>query len=201
MKGLLLSLGLVALFALCAQSDIPVQPDFQDDKIVGKWYSLAVASNFDWYLPSKQYMKSCPTVITPTADGNLESVSTYPNLDRCEKTTMRYFKTDQPGRFHAKIIQIGTVDLNRIDTPDFPWADSGEDYDVRFVETNYEEYALMSMRKTKGPDVYTTVALLGRDKELRPELLAKFRNFCQEQGLGEDNILILPQTDQCMPEA
>ncbi|XP_075435226.1 lipocalin-like [Ascaphus truei] len=186
MKGLLLSLGLVALFALCAvcaQSDIPVQPDFQDDKIVGKWYSIALASNFDWFLPNKQNMKMYTAVLTSTADGNFEGVSIHPNSDRCEKKTLKYFKTDQPGRLHTEIQR------------------SGQDIDVRFVETNYEEYAMMSMRNTNGPDVYTSVTLFGRGKELRPELLTKFRNFSLEQGLGEENIRIMPQTDQCMTEA
>ncbi|MEE6516808.1 hypothetical protein FKM82_026565, partial [Ascaphus truei] len=80
MKGLPLSLGLVALFALCAQSDIPVQPDFQADKIVGKWYSIALASNSNsnWFQSKKQYMKMGTIFFTPTADGNLEVVATYP---------------------------------------------------------------------------------------------------------------------------
>ncbi|MEE6518388.1 hypothetical protein FKM82_029385 [Ascaphus truei] len=77
MKGLLLSLGLVALFALCAQSDIPVQHDFQDDKIIGKWYSIAVAYNFDWLQPNQMSMKMGTIVITQTADGNLGVVATY----------------------------------------------------------------------------------------------------------------------------
>ncbi|MEE6518386.1 hypothetical protein FKM82_029383 [Ascaphus truei] len=70
-----------------------------------------------------------------------------------------------------------------------------------FVGTNYKEYALMSISNTTGTDVYTLSILFGRGKELGPELLAKFRNFCLQQGIGEDNILILPQTDQCMTEA
>ncbi|MEE6512917.1 hypothetical protein FKM82_020264 [Ascaphus truei] len=104
-------------------------------------------------------------------------------MNICVKKTMIYFKTDQPGHFRSK------------------FQNSGQDIDVRFVKTNYEEYALMSTRNTKGPDVYTMVTLLGRGKELRPELLARFRNFSLQQGIGEDNIRILPQTDQCMPEA
>ncbi|MEE6526132.1 hypothetical protein FKM82_026575 [Ascaphus truei] len=59
----------------------------------------------------------------------------------------------------------------------------------------------MSISNTKGTDVYSISILLGRDKELRPELLARFRNFCLQHGIGEDNIRILPQTDQCMTEA
>ncbi|XP_075435230.1 lipocalin-like [Ascaphus truei] len=105
MKGLPLSLGLVALFALCAvcaQSDIPVQPDFQADKIIGKWYRIAVASNFDWLQPNKLNMKLGTTVITQTADGNLGVIVTYVKMNICVKKTMIYFKTDQPGHFRSK---------------------------------------------------------------------------------------------------
>ncbi|XP_075435248.1 lipocalin-like isoform X6 [Ascaphus truei] len=199
MKGILLSLSLVALFALCAQSDIPVQPDFQDDKIIGKWYSIAVASNSNWFKSYKHLMNMSATVITQNADGNLEGVYTYPNSNRCQKNTMIYFKTDQPGRFYA--IMKRTDDLPILLAPIYIfWAGSVQEIDVRFVETNYEEYAMMAMRNTEDMNVYTVVTLFGRDKELRPEVLTKFRNFCL-QGFGEDNILILPQTDQCMTEA
>ncbi|MEE6515194.1 hypothetical protein FKM82_023746 [Ascaphus truei] len=186
MKGLPLSLGLVALFALCAvcaRCDISIQPDFQADKIIGKWYRIAVASNFDWLQPNKLSMKMGTTVITQTADGNLGVVETFVNLDRCEKKDVTYFKTDQPGHFHSKFPRLG------------------QDIDVRFVETNYKEYALLSISNTKSTDVQSISILFGRDKELRPELLAKFRNFSLQLGIGEDNIRILPQTDQCMTEA
>ncbi|MEE6508677.1 hypothetical protein FKM82_022268 [Ascaphus truei] len=97
--------------------------------------------------------------------------------------TVTYLKTDQPGHFRYKSQR------------------PGQEIDMYFVETNYKEYALRSMRMTKDTDVYTTVTLLGRDKKLRPEVLARFHNFSLEQGLGEDNIIFMSHTDQCMPEA
>ncbi|XP_075435229.1 lipocalin-like isoform X3 [Ascaphus truei] len=118
MKGLPLSLGLVALFALCAvcaQSDIPVQPDFQADKIVGKWYRIAVASNSNWLQPNKLSMKMGPTVITQTADGNLGVVVTHPIYPRVTKRVrerhhVRRIDTDViterwNGLIHAQLLQ------------------------------------------------------------------------------------------------
>ncbi|KAM4664710.1 lipocalin-like [Discoglossus pictus] len=183
MKGLLLNLGLVLLCAVWAQADVPVQEDFQDDKVVGKWYSFGLASNSKWFQSKKQIMKMCTTVITPTADGNLEITITYPKMDRCEKRTMTYFKTEQPGVFTSKS-QLSKGDLQ-----------------IRMVETNYDEYALMHTVKTTASEVNTIVSLFGRSKELSQERLNKFTQFAREQGLTEDQILILPHTDKCMTEA
>ncbi|KAM4697169.1 LOW QUALITY PROTEIN: lipocalin-like [Rhinophrynus dorsalis] len=216
MKGLVLTLALVTVCALCAQAEVPIQPDFQDGKIVGKWYSIGLASNSNWFQDKKQQLKMCSTVITPSADGNLEVVATYPKMDRCENKTMTYIKTKQPGLFRSKSPRYGS------------------DHEIRVVETNYEEYTLMFTLKTKGNEVNTIVslfcpitagellganskdksvlgpgsrllrtiltqvfpALSGRTKNLRPELLQKFDSFAKEQGLTEDQILILPQTDK-----
>lgn len=183
MKGLVLSLALFALSVLCAHGDVPIQPDFQEDKIVGKWYGIGLASNSAWFQAKKQQLKMCTTVITPTADGNLDVVSTFPKLDRCEKKSMTYMKTEEPGHFLSKSPRYGS------------------DHDIRVVETNYDEYTLMHATKTKGSEVNTIVSLFGREKNLRPELLEKFKKIAKEQGLTDDNILILPHTDSCMSEA
>ncbi|XP_053551307.1 lipocalin-like [Bombina bombina] len=183
MKGLLLNLALVVLCAMWAQADVPVQADFQEGKILGKWYSFGLASNSNWFQSKKQMLKMCTTDISPTADGNLEITVTYPKMDRCEKKTMTYIKTDQPGRYSSKSQRFGS------------------DLDIRVVETNYNDFALMHTIKTKGSEVNTIVSLFGRSKEIRPELLEKFNTFAREQGLTEDQILNLPHTDNCMTEA
>nr|BAC23126.1 Lipocalin-type Prostaglandin D synthase [Dryophytes japonicus] len=183
MKGLVLSFALVALSALCASGDVPVQPDFKQDKILGKWYGIGLASNSAWFQAKKSLLKMCTTVITPTADGNLDVVATFPKQDRCEKKSMTYRKTERPGHYLSKSPRYGS------------------DHNIRVVETNYDEYILMHTTKTKGTEVNTIVSLFGRDKSLRPELVEKFEQLAKEQGLSDANILILPQTDSCMSEA
>ncbi|KAM4019693.1 lipocalin-like isoform 2-T2 [Anomaloglossus baeobatrachus] len=165
--------------------DVPAvidNPGHSLTQIVGKWYGIGLASNSAWFQSKKQQMKMCTTVITPTADGNLDVVATYPKLDRCEKRSMTYIKTDQPGRFLSKSPRYGS------------------DHVIRVVETNYDEYTLMHATNTKGSEVNTIVSLLGRTKNLRPELLEKFKALAKEQGLSDDNIVILPHTDKCMSE-
>nr|AAH74438.1 Cpl-1 protein [Xenopus laevis]BAA12075.1 prostaglandin D synthase [Xenopus laevis] len=179
---LALSLG-VACCSLWVGAEVQVQPDFQKEKVLGKWYGIGLASNSNWFKDRKSHMKMCTTIITPTADGNVEVTATYPKMDRCETKSMTYFKTEQLGRFRAKSPRYGS------------------EHDMRVVETNYDEYILMYTVKTKGSETNQIVSLFGRDKDLRPELLDKFQNFAKSQGLADDNIIILPHTDQCMTEA
>ncbi|XP_009981356.1 PREDICTED: lipocalin-like, partial [Tauraco erythrolophus] len=77
-------LGLALLGALHAQDDVPVQTDFQQDKLTGRWYGIGLASNSNWFKDKKHVMKMCTTVISGTADGNLEVTSTYPKYGHGE---------------------------------------------------------------------------------------------------------------------
>ncbi|XP_078496987.1 lipocalin-like [Lissotriton helveticus] len=183
MQATVLSLGLALVCCLQAYAEVPVQPEFQDDKLVGKWYSIGLASNSRWFLNKKDALTMCTSIITQTAEGALELTSTYPRADRCETRSMTFIKTEQPGRFRATSPR---------------W---GSEHDIRIVSTNYDEYALVYNRKAKGTDFFTMVTLYGRSKTLRPELLEKFERFALDQGLPQSSIITLPQTDRCMTDA
>ncbi|KAM9596177.1 prostaglandin-H2 D-isomerase [Morphnus guianensis] len=176
-------LGLALLGALHAQDTVPVQTDFQQDKLIGRWYSIGLASNSNWFKEKKHLMKMCTTVISVTADGNLEVTSTYPKGDQCEKRDSLYTKTEQPGRFSYSNPRWGSK------------------HDIRVVETNYEEYALVATQISKSTGSSTMVLLYSRTKELSPERLERFTQFSREQGLTDEEILILPRTDKCMADA
>ncbi|XP_030062772.1 lipocalin [Microcaecilia unicolor] len=177
MKSGLLSLGIFLLCAIQAQANVPVQPNFEEEKFVGTWYSVGMASNSKWFEQKKEHLKMCTTVITPTADGHLNVTSTFSRDGQKKEKTKILFKTEQPGRYRSTSSR---------------W---GSEYDIRVVETNYDEYALTYKRKSKGTEVFTMVVLYGRTKILKPELQEKFHQFSLEQGLAESGILILPLTD------
>ncbi|XP_031457323.1 lipocalin-like [Phasianus colchicus] len=184
MQATLLSiLGLALLGALHAQNSVPVQADFQQDKLAGRWYSIGLASNSNWFKDKKHLMKMCTTDITVTADGNMEVTSTYPKGDHCEKRNSLYIRTEQPGRFSYTSPR---------------W---GSNHDIRVVETNYDEYALVATQISKSTGSSNMVLLYSRTKELAPQRLERFMQFSQEQGLKDEEILILPQTDKCMADA
>ncbi|NWH61868.1 LIPO protein, partial [Geococcyx californianus] len=176
--SLLAVLGLALLGALHAQDTIPVQSDFQQDKLMGKWYSIGLASNSNWFKEKKHLMKMCTTIISAAADGNLEVTSTYPKGDQCERRNSLYTKTEQPGRFSYTSPR---------------W---GSNHNIRVVETNYDEYALVATQISKSTGSSTMVLLYSRTKQLSPERLDRFTQFSKEQGLTDDEILILPRTGE-----
>ncbi|NXE69008.1 LIPO protein, partial [Calcarius ornatus] len=202
---LLSILGLALLGTLHAQDSIPVQADFQQDKLTGRWYSIGLASNSNWFKEKRNLMKMCTTIISSTAEGNLEVTSTYPKYgawgegvwggamgvatgaspaallprgDQCVTRNSLYTKTEQPGRFSYTSPRWGSK------------------HNVHVVETNYEEYALVATQISKSTGSSTMVLLYSRTKELSPERLEMFTRFCREQGLTDDEILILPQTGE-----
>ncbi|NWU98277.1 LIPO protein, partial [Upupa epops] len=180
---LLAILGLALLGSLRAQDDVPVQDDFQQDQLTGRWYGIGLASNSPWFKEKKHLMKMCTTIISATPDGNLEVTSTYPKGDHCEKRNSLYMKTEQPGRFSYTSPR---------------W---GSNHSIRVVETNYDEYALVATQISKSTGSSTMVLLYGRTKQLSPERLERFSQFSREQGLKDEEILVLPQTDKCMVDA
>ncbi|KFQ14460.1 Lipocalin, partial [Leptosomus discolor] len=127
-------LGLALLGALHAQDSIPLQSDFQQDKLVGKWYSIGLASNSDWFKEKKHLMKMCTTVISATADGNLEVTSTYPKYGR----------------------RVGWVSQGCYIYTNPRW---GSKHDINVVETNYNEYALVATQISKSTGSSTMVLL------------------------------------------
>ncbi|XP_061460038.1 lipocalin-like [Rhineura floridana] len=184
MQAWLVSTLALALGCLLqAEAEVPVQPDFQQDQFTGRWFSIGLASNSRWFKDKKSVMKMCTTVVTPTEDGNLDVTSTYPKLDQCETRNILFIQTEQPGRFH------------------YTSPRSGSQHDVRVVETNYSEYALLCAKMRKGAETFTMVTLYGRSKELRSDLLEKFTQLALAQGLSQENVLLLPRTDLCMTDS
>uniref|UniRef100_A0A670ZHX4 Prostaglandin-H2 D-isomerase n=1 Tax=Pseudonaja textilis TaxID=8673 RepID=A0A670ZHX4_PSETE len=182
------SAALALLCLLQAKAEMPVQADFQLDQFTGTWFSIGLASNTRWFKENKQVMKMCTTVVTPTEEGHLSITSTYPNW----KGPCRSFSP--------------TPLLNPFPPPHGLWLvafspppllpASGTKHNLRVLETNYDEYALLGNIITKGADTFTMVTLYGRQKQLRPELLEKFTQTALSHGLAQEDILILPQTGE-----
>ncbi|NWR65002.1 LIPO protein, partial [Bucorvus abyssinicus] len=171
-------LGLALLGALHAQDNIPVQPDFQQNEVLGRWYCVGLASNSPWFKEKRHLLTMCTTTISPSTDGNLEVSSTYPKGDECVTRKSLYMRTEQPGRFS------------------YTSSHWGSKHDIRVVDTNYNEYALVATQINKSTSSSTMVLLYSRTKKVSPERLERFTQLSKELGLTDEEISILPETGE-----
>lgn len=180
-------------------------------QLAGRWYSIGLASNSNWFKDKKHLLKMCTTDIAVTADGNMEVTSTYPKYgwrgaagphavlgaagwalgllsstpphspadhsvllsrgEQCEKRNSLYIRTEQPGRFsytnpreplgpqlNSAVGQWGSdggggggprlsAGLSGALSISAGW---GSNHDIRVVETNYDEYALVATQISKS---------------------------------------------------
>uniref|UniRef100_A0A8C0HCP1 Prostaglandin D2 synthase n=1 Tax=Chelonoidis abingdonii TaxID=106734 RepID=A0A8C0HCP1_CHEAB len=181
MQATLLSLLGMALFGvLHGQEEVTVQPDFQQEKFTGKWYSIGLASSSRWFMEKKQVLKMCTTVITPTADGNLNVTSTYPKQDGCKKIDLVFEKTGQlVSGYHL-----------------FLSTEMGKQ-DMRVVATDYTNYAIVYTFKDDDGKSSTTLQLYSRIQEVNPEAMKIFKELYPPMGLTDNMLVILPKSGKC----
>ncbi|KFV77838.1 Lipocalin, partial [Struthio camelus australis] len=176
MQATLLSiLGLALLGALHAQESIPVQADFQQDQFTGKWYSIGLASNSNWFKEKKHLMKMCTTVVSATEEGNLEVTSTYPKSDECKKLELFFQQSGQAGHY----------------------IDTEEKRDLRVMETDYDHYAIVYTVKESDREPSTTLQLYTRGQDVDPQLLKKFKELYPTMGLTDDMLVVMPKSGEC----
>ncbi|KFR04325.1 Lipocalin, partial [Nipponia nippon] len=175
-------LGLALLGALHAQDGVPVQPDFQQDKITGRWYSIGLASNSNWFKEKKHLMKMCTTVISTTADGNLEVTSTYPKPDKCQTFELLFQRSGQAGHY------MGTI-----------WGPlaAQEKRELHVVETDYSHYAIVHQLQQSGQEPSIALQLLTREQDVSPQLLQKLEELIPTMGLTKDMLAVLPKSGKC----
>ncbi|KAM4850166.1 prostaglandin-H2 D-isomerase isoform X1 [Urocitellus parryii] len=171
------------LGVLQTQAQVSVQPDFQQDKFLGRWFSAGLASNSSWFREKKSMLSMCKSVVTPTVDGGLNLTSTFLRKNQCETRTMLLQPTGNPGSYSYLSPHWGST------------------HAVSVVETNYKEYALLFSQGTKGPGQdFHMATLYSRTQTPRAELKEKFADFCKAHGFTEDDIVFLPQNDKCLKE-
>ncbi|KFO76023.1 Lipocalin, partial [Cuculus canorus] len=158
-------------------------------QLTGRWYCVGLASNSHWFKEKKQLMKMCTTTISATEDGNLEVISTYPKLDKCERFNLLFQQSGQPGQYKG--------------TSGIAWGSSAaqEKRDLRVVETDYSSYAIVYQVQQSQQEPSTSLQLFMREQDASPELLEKFKHLLPTMGLTEDMLAILPKTGECQEGA
>ncbi|XP_035119710.1 prostaglandin-H2 D-isomerase isoform X1 [Callithrix jacchus] len=85
--GLVL-LGLLGGLQAAVEAQVSVQPDFQQEKFLGLWFSAGLASNSSWLREKKAALSMCKSVVAPASDGGLNLTSTFLRKNQCETRTM-----------------------------------------------------------------------------------------------------------------
>ncbi|XP_055456365.1 prostaglandin-H2 D-isomerase isoform X1 [Psammomys obesus] len=200
--GLVL-LGLLGFLQTPAQGHESVHPNFQQDKVrapyptlkaaessginwsqfLGRWYSAGLASNSSWFREKKAVISMCKTVIAPSTDGGLNLTSTFLRKNQCETKIMLLQPIGLPGHYKYNSPHWGSV------------------HTILVMETNYNEYALLFSRGTKGPGQdFRMATLYSRSATPKDKLKKKFISFSKSMGLTEEDIVFLPQPDKCIQE-
>ncbi|XP_069465878.1 protein AMBP [Ambystoma mexicanum] len=164
------------------QKDIQTQENFDLPKIYGKWYDVAIGSTCKWLKEYKDKFVMGTLVMDMGATSDeLSTASTRIRQGVCSKVIGTYQKTNIPGKF---IYYSPKWELT---------------IDSYVVYTNYDEYAIVLMRKTKSGETTTTLKLYGRTPELRDSLISEFTQFALEQGVPRDSIFIMKNQGECIP--
>ncbi|OXB66523.1 hypothetical protein ASZ78_011638 [Callipepla squamata] len=154
--------------------DIQVQENFEPERMYGKWYDVAVGTTCKWMKNYKEKFSMGTLVLAPSpSTDQITTISTRLRQGECTRVSGEYQKTDTPGKYTYYNPK---------------WDVSIKSYVLR---TNYEEYAVILMKKTSSFGPTTTLKLYGRSPELREELTEAFQQLALEMGIPADSIFIL----------
>ncbi|XP_037136027.1 lipocalin-like [Syngnathus acus] len=168
---------------LAACVDVNPVPDFDLQRMAGKWYMVGMATNAPWFVNHKETMKMGTTFMVPTEGGDLDLTHAHPKEDNsCWRMTHLAKKTETPGRFtfHSQV-----------------W---NNDNDMRVVSVTYDNFAVIHTIKTKEGVSEVLNKLYTRSPEVSAALQLNFKDFSIETGILAENVAFLPISAEC-PEA
>ncbi|XP_055988661.1 prostaglandin-H2 D-isomerase [Sorex fumeus] len=130
-----MALALLALLAVLptpSQSSVPLQPNFKQQKFLGIWFTVGLASNSTWFLEKKEKMSMCKSVVVQPEDNTLNMTITYFRKTQCHTWSLLLERDGPPGRYRHTSLR---------------WSGTRE---VSVVETDYEQYALLFTQSSGG---------------------------------------------------
>ncbi|XP_034058208.1 lipocalin-like [Gymnodraco acuticeps] len=175
---LMMLVALMCALTVCA--DITPAADFDLQKMSGKWYTVAITSNAQWFVNSMAGMKTLTAVFVPTEGGDMDlNYASLKDDGSCYRATRIVRKTETPGRFtfHSQLRNNDNV--------------------MTFVEVVYDDYALVHTIKTKEEVSEAFITVYSRTTEFSEVVQQKFTQLVLEAGVLPDNAIILPQNAEC----
>ncbi|NXO98649.1 AMBP protein, partial [Certhia brachydactyla] len=163
--------------------DIQVQENFEAEQMYGKWFDIVIGTTCKWMKNYKEKFSMGTLVLGPGPSPNqISTTSTRLRQGVCTQVSGEYQKTSTPGKYTYYNPK---------------WDVSIQSYVLR---TNYEEYAVILMKKKSSFGLTTTLKLYGRSPELREDLIESFHQLALEMGIPEDSIFILANRGECVPQ-
>ncbi|XP_070286338.1 LOW QUALITY PROTEIN: prostaglandin-H2 D-isomerase [Myotis yumanensis] len=179
-------LGALGVLQTPAQAQASVQPNFQQDKFLGRWFTAGLASNTSWFREKKAALSMCSAVVAPALPGkgtaSLNLTTTFCRKDRCETRSLLLRPAGPPGCYSYT---------------SFHW---GNSQDVWVEETDYGEYALLYAVGPPETTAFHMATLYSRTQTPRAAVKEKFTTFARAKGFAEEDIVFLPKTDKCLEE-
>ncbi|XP_069871202.1 lipocalin-15-like isoform X3 [Dipodomys merriami] len=169
---------LVLLWVSVAQAEVLVQPDFDAQKFSGLWYVVAMVSDCQVFLGTKDHLLMSSSTINATAEGDLSAHMVFPGAEGCIQVDADYLRVGSEGHFQVPVLHY---------------------LDVRVAETDYSSFAVLYISKELVGALSTTVKLYSRTQDPTPEALRAFRDFYPTVGLQDDMMILLPKSDMCSP--
>ncbi|AWP15121.1 putative protein AMBP-like [Scophthalmus maximus] len=161
----------------------PTQENFDVTRFLGTWHDVAVASS----CPHMQRHRGDAAIgklvlESGTTESTLKMTRTVLRHGTCKEMSGDYELTSTPGRFFYHVAK---------------W---GADVDAYVVHTNYNEYAIVIMKKHKSSEQSSTsVKLYSRTMTVRATVLDDFKTLVREQGMSDDTVIIRQDKGDCVP--
>ncbi|NXY25671.1 AMBP protein, partial [Atrichornis clamosus] len=163
--------------------DIQVQENFEAEQMYGKWYDVAIGTTCKWMKNYKEKFSMGTLVLGPgPSNDQISTASIRLRQGDCTRVSGEYQKTSTPGKYTYYNPK---------------WDVSIQSYVLR---TNYEEYAVILMKKKSSFGPSTTLKLYGMSPELREDLIESFQQLALEMGIPADSIFILANRGECVPQ-
>uniref|UniRef100_A0A8B9NQ28 Protein AMBP n=1 Tax=Apteryx owenii TaxID=8824 RepID=A0A8B9NQ28_APTOW len=153
------------------EEDIQVQENFDAERMYGKWYDIAIATTCKWMKNYKEKFNMGTLVLGPgLSDDQISTIST---------------------RLRYTVLWVQAVAVGAEVTPKLSLPGALGPPGSYVLRTNYEEYAVILIKKKSSFGPTTTLKLYGRSPELREDLIEAFQQLALEMGIPEDSIFIL----------
>ncbi|XP_027559194.1 extracellular fatty acid-binding protein-like [Neopelma chrysocephalum] len=175
MKTVGLSLGLALLCLLHVEAEDLGAGELDTNKIAGKWYITAMASDSESYLQRKDQLKMAMASIKVLGK-DLNISFAIPTPGRCMKFESIYKPTAISGEYYSSDRGNKTVQL---------------------VDTDGRTYMIIFATREKEGKILHMLRLYSRTRWVRPRIVELFKTFAKMEGFTDEMIWILPRQDEC----